>query len=422
MYATKISQGKPNPYQVAIEQFMVAADKLNLDEGMKQILTQPKRELTVHFPVRMDDGSNRVFTGYRVQHSVTRGPAKGGIRYHQDVTLDEVKALAMWMTWKCAVVGIPYGGAKGGIIVDPKQLSTNELERLTRRYAAEIAPIIGPEIDIPAPDVNTNSQTMAWIMDTISMMRGYPIPGLITGKPIALDGSLGRNEATARGLQYVVREAVKVMGTKLGGATVVVQGFGNAGSIAARLLAEDGAIILAVSDSQGGIYSSKGINPDSALRYKQEHGTLAGFPGTDPITNEELLELECDILVPAALESVITAENAGRIKAHMIAEAANGPTTPEADQILYEKGIIVLPDILANAGGVTVSYFEWAQNTQGYYWAEDEVNAKLERVMKRSFKDVYETAQNNKVNMRIGAYMLAVSRVADVTRLRGIFP
>ncbi len=424
MYAEKVlqAQAKPNPYEIAVDQFMAAAERLNLDEGMKQILSQPKRELIVHFSVRMDDGTNKVFTGFRVQHSLTRGPAKGGIRYHQDVTLDEVKALSMWMTWKCAVVGIPYGGAKGGVIVDPKQLSMNELERLTRRYAAEIAPIIGPEIDIPAPDVNTNAQTMAWIMDTVSMMRGYPIPGLITGKPIALEGSLGRNEATARGLQYVVREAVKTQGMKLEGATVVVQGFGNAGAIAARLLAEDGAIILAVSDSQGGIYSPKGINPTGAFLYKQEHGSVVGFPGTDPITNAELLELECDILVPAALESVITAENAGRIKAKMIAEAANGPTTPEADKILYDKGIMVLPDILANAGGVTVSYFEWAQNIEGYYWAEDDVNEKLEKVMKRSFKDVYETAQNNNVNMRIGAYMLAIGRVAEVTRLRGVFP
>ena len=416
------TMNKPNPYQVAVEQFMQAADKLHLEDGLKQILAHPKRELTVHFPVRMDDGSYKVFTGYRVQHSLTRGPGKGGIRYHQDVTLDEVKALAMWMTWKCATVGIPYGGAKGGVIVDPKQLSINELERLTRRFAAEIAPIIGPEIDIPAPDVNTNAQTMAWIMDTVSMLRGYPIPGLITGKPIAIEGSLGRNEATARGLQYVVREAVKTTGMSLEGARVVVQGYGNAGAIAARLLSEDGAKVIAVSDSQGGIFNSNGIDPLGALRHKQEHGSLSGFGGSDDVTNAELLEIECDILVPAALESVITVHNADRIKAKMIAEAANGPTTPEADRLLYSKGVMVLPDILANAGGVTVSYFEWAQNIQGYYWAEDEVNQKLERVMKRSFRDVYETANNNSVDMRTGAYMLAISRVAEVTRLRGIFP
>ncbi|HET6314108.1 MAG TPA: Glu/Leu/Phe/Val dehydrogenase [Chloroflexia bacterium] len=413
---------KPNPYLIAVEQFMQAADKLHLDEGMKQILAHPKRELTVHFPVRMDDGSYRVFTGYRVQHSLTRGPAKGGIRYHQDVTLDEVKALAMWMTWKCATVGIPYGGGKGGVVIDPKQHSISELERLTRRFAAEISPIIGPEIDIPAPDVNTNAQTMAWFMDTVSMLRGYPMPGLITGKPIAVEGSLGRNEATARGLQYVVREAVKTRNMSLEGARVVVQGYGNAGAIAARLLSEDGAKIIAVSDSRGGIHNTSGIDPVGALRHKQEHGSLSGFGGSDDVTNEELLEVDCDILVPAALESVITVHNVDRIKTKMIAEAANGPTTPEADRVLYDKGILVLPDILANAGGVTVSYFEWAQNIQGYYWAEDEVNQKLERVMKRSFRDVFETADNNTVDMRTGAYMLAISRVAEVTRLRGIFP
>jgi len=413
---------KPNPYEIAVQQFTLAADKLNLDEGMKAILSKPKRELTVNFPVRMDDGSFRVFTGYRVQHSLTRGPAKGGIRYHQDVTLDEVRALAMWMTWKCATVGIPYGGGKGGIIVDPKTLSLAENERMTRRFAAEIAPIIGPEVDIPAPDVNTNSQTMAWIMDTISMMRGYPMPGLITGKPLAIEGSLGRNEATARGLQYVVREAVKKTGLSLNGARVAVQGYGNAGAIAARLLSDDGATVVAVSDSKGGIYNSKGIDPMGALRYKMEHGKLSGFSGSDDISNQDILEVDCDILVPAALESVITERNADKIKAKMIAEAANGPTTPEADSILFDKGILVLPDILANAGGVTVSYFEWAQNIQGYYWAEDEVNQKLERVMKQAFKDVYEIANNSSINMRTGAYMLAISRVAEVTRLRGIFP
>ena len=420
--AEKEIHEKPNPYQIAVEQFMTAADKLNLDEGMKQILSQPKRELTVHFPVRMDDGSYRVFTGFRVQHSVTVGPAKGGIRYHQDVTLDEVKALAMWMTWKCATVGIPYGGGKGGVIVDPKQHSLTEIERLTRRFAAELSPIIGPEIDIPAPDVNTNSQTMAWFMDTISMLRGYPVPGLITGKPIGIGGSLGRNEATARGLQFVTREAAKAKGMSLQGARVVVQGFGNAGSIAARLLSEDGAVVIAASDSRGGIVNTKGIDSNSALRYKQEHGTLSGFGGSDDISNEEILEVECDILVPAALESVITTHNADRIKTKLISEAANGPTTPEADRILFEKGIMVLPDILANAGGVTVSYFEWAQNIQGYYWAEDEVNKKLERVMQQAFRDVHETAGNNSVDMRTGAYMLAISRVAEVTRMRGIFP
>jgi glutamate dehydrogenase (NAD(P)+) len=328
----------------------------------------------------------------------------------------------MWMTWKCATVGIPYGGGKGGVIVDPRQLSLGEIERLTRRFATEIAPIIGPEVDIPAPDVNTNAQTMAWIMDTISMIRGYPIPGLITGKPIPIKGSLGRTEATARGLQYVVREAVKTQGKTLEGARVVVQGFGNVGGNTARLLAEDGATIIGVSDVYGALYSSKGIDPNAATEYVMRNGRLTDFPGTEPITNAELLELECDILVPAALESQITGQNADRIRAKMIAEGANGPTTPEADLVLYDKGIMVIPDILANAGGVTVSYFEWAQNIQGYYWAEDEVNQKLERVMKQSFQDVYDISTSRKVDMRIGAYMLAISRVAEVTRLRGIFP
>jgi glutamate dehydrogenase (NAD(P)+) len=413
---------KPNPYTVAVEQFTIAADKLNLEEGMRQILSKPKRELTVNFPVRMDDGSFRVFTGYRVQHSLTRGPAKGGIRYHQDVTLDEVKALAMWMTWKCATVGIPYGGGKGGIIVDPKQLSLAEVERMTRRFAAEIAPIIGPEVDIPAPDVNTNSQTMAWIMDTISMMRGYPIPGLITGKPIASQGSLGRNEATARGLQYVVREATKETGMPLEGARVVVQGYGNVGSNTARLLSEDGAKVIAASDVYGAIYSPHGIDAKAAQEFVARNGRLTDFPETEPISNAELLELECDILVPAALENVITGANAGRLKTKMIAEGANGPTTPDADRILFDKGVMVIPDILANAGGVTVSYFEWAQNIQGYYWAEDEVNVKLERVMTRAFDDVHEVAVQHKVDHRVAANMLAIARVAEVTRLRGIFP
>jgi glutamate dehydrogenase (NAD(P)+) len=409
-------------FETAVEQFHIAAEVMGLEDSMRRILSHCQRELTVSFPVEMDDGSVEVYTGYRVQHNTGPGPTKGGIRYHQSVTLSEVKALAMWMTWKCATVGIPYGGGKGGIIVDPKLLSLAENERMTRRFAAEIAPIIGPEVDIPAPDVNTNSQTMAWIMDTISMMRGYPMPGLITGKPLAIEGSLGRNEATARGLQYVVREAVKKTGLSMNGARVAVQGYGNAGAIAARLLSEDGATVVAVSDSKGGIYNSKGIDPMGALRYKMEHGKLSGFSGSDDISNQDILEVDCDILVPAALESVITERNADRIKAKMIAEAANGPTTPEADSILFEKGILVLPDILANAGGVTVSYFEWAQNIQGYYWAEDEVNQKLERVMKQAFKDVYEIADNSSINMRTGAYMLAISRVAEVTRLRGIFP
>ncbi|HUS16712.1 MAG TPA: Glu/Leu/Phe/Val dehydrogenase [Chloroflexia bacterium] len=420
--ADQESEGaKPNPFLVAQEQIHIAAEKLNLDPGMEAILRQPERELHVHFPVRMDDGSIRVFDGYRVQHSTARGPAKGGIRFHQDVSIDEVKALATWMTWKCSVVDIPYGGGKGGIIVDPKQLSIGELERLSRRFATEIQGIIGPERDIPAPDVNTNSQIMAWMMDQYSRNKGYPIPGVITGKPLPLGGSLGRNEATARGLQFCVREAARATGMNLQGATVVVQGYGNAGNIAARLLASDGAKILAVSDSRGGIYSKNGFDPIQALRYKEEHGGVGGFTNTETVSNEDLLEIPCDILVPAALEGQITANNAGRIKAKMIAEAANGPTTPEADRILHEKGILMLPDILANAGGVTVSYFEWAQNIQGFYWTEEEVDERLHRVMVRAFNAVYETAQQHNVDMRTAAYIVAIRRVAEAVRLRGIY-
>jgi glutamate dehydrogenase (NAD(P)+) len=415
------TETKPNPFQVAQEQIHIAAQKINLDPGMEAILREPERELHVHFPVRMDDGSIRVFAGYRVQHNTSRGPAKGGIRFHQDVSIDEVKALATWMTWKCAVVDIPYGGGKGGIIVDPKHLSIGELERMSRRFATEIQGIIGPERDIPAPDVNTNSQIMAWMMDQYSRNRGYTIPGVITGKPLPLGGSLGRNEATARGLQFVVREAVQTTGMSLQGATVVVQGYGNAGNIAARLLADDGAKVLAVSDSQGGIYAKDGFDPIKALRYKEEHGSVIGFPGTERVSNEQLLEIPCDILVPAALEGQITAQNANRIKARVIAEAANGPTTPEADRILHDKGILMLPDILANAGGVTVSYFEWAQNIQGFYWTEEEVDDRLHRIMVRAFKAVYDTAQQHNVDMRTAAYIVAIRRVAEAVRLRGIY-
>ncbi len=413
-------EAKPNPFEVAQEQIHIAAQLINLDQGMEAILRQPERELHVHFPIRMDDGTIRVFDGFRVQHSTARGPAKGGIRFHQDVSIDEVKALATWMTWKCAVVDIPYGGGKGGIVVDPKHLSIGELERLSRRFITEIQGIIGPERDIPAPDVNTNSQIMAWMMDQYSRNRGYPVPGMITGKPLPLGGSLGRNEATARGLQFVVREAAKERGMSLQGATVVVQGYGNAGNIAARLLADDGARIVAVSDSQGGIYAKDGFDPIKALRYKEEHGSVVGFPNTERVSNEQLLEIPCDILVPAALEGQITADNADRIQAKMIAEAANGPTTPEADRILHDKGILMLPDILANAGGVTVSYFEWAQNIQGFYWTEEEVDERLHRIMVRAFGSVYETAHQHNVDMRTAAYIVAIRRVAEAVRLRGI--
>jgi glutamate dehydrogenase (NAD(P)+) len=412
---------KPNPFLVAQEQIHIAAQRMKLDPEMEAILRQPERELHVHFPIRMDDGSIRMFDGFRVQHNTARGPAKGGIRFHQDVSINEVKALATWMTWKCSVVDIPYGGGKGGIIVDPKQLSLGELERLSRRFVTEIQGIIGPERDIPAPDVNTNSQIMAWMMDQYSRNKGYPVPGMITGKPLALGGSVGRTEATARGLQFCVREAVRTTGMDLVGATVVVQGYGNAGNIAARLLMGDGAKVVAVSDSHGGIYARDGLDPARVLRWKEEHGAVQGFGNADNVTNEELLEIPCDILVPAALEGQITGHNADKIKAKLIAEAANGPTTPEADRILHEKGVLLLPDILANAGGVTVSYFEWAQNIQGFYWTEEEVDERLHRVMVRAFKAVYETAQNHQIDMRTAAYIVAIGRVAEAVRLRGIY-
>jgi len=411
-----------NPFEIAQAQFDTAADYLMLDDGLRTILKTPKRQLIVSIPVRMDDGRIKVFEGYRVQHNLSRGPAKGGIRYHPDVTLDEVKALASWMTWKCATVNIPYGGGKGGVRVDPKQLSLGELERLTRLYATEIAPIIGPDRDIPAPDVNTNPQTMAWFMDTISMFHGHTELGVVTGKPLSLGGSKGRHEATARGCQYTTRAACAVKRLTLKGAKVAVQGFGNAGSIAARLLHEDGATLIAASDSKGGIYNEHGIDPEAALRHKEETGSLVVFKGCDHITNHELLELRCDVLVPAALENAITLENAEHVRAKIVAEAANGPTTPGADQILREKGIFVIPDILCNAGGVTVSYFEWVQDLYGFFWTEHEVNNYLERTMNAAFKDVHAAAEKYRVDMRIGAYITAVARVAEATRVRGIFP
>ena len=411
-----------NAWDVAQSQFDLAAEHLHLSPGLRKVLREPKRELTVHFPVKMDDGTVQVFTGYRVQHNLGRGPAKGGIRYHQDVTLDEVKALAMWMTWKCAVVGIPFGGGKGGVIVDPKKLSQRELEGLTRRYATEISIIIGPERDIPAPDVNTNSQTMSWIMDTYSMHVGYTSPAVVTGKPIALGGSEGRNEATAQGAVYTIQDAARHLGMDLAKCRVAVQGFGNAGSIAAQLMFAQGAKIVAVSDSTGGIYKADGFDPNSVLAWKQEHHSVVGFPGTKEISNAELLELDCDILIPAALENQITAANAGRIKARMIAAAANGPTTPEADEILYKNAKFVIPDILCNAGGVTVSYFEWVQDLDRDFWSIDHVNEKLRAIMQRAFASTLDMSLKERVNMRTAAYMLAVQRVADATSLRGLYP
>ncbi|HEY7463374.1 MAG TPA: Glu/Leu/Phe/Val dehydrogenase, partial [Candidatus Limnocylindria bacterium] len=382
----------------------------------------PKRELTVNFPVTMDDGHVEVFTGYRVQHNLSRGPAKGGIRYHQDVTLDEVRALAMWMTWKCAVVNIPYGGGKGGVIVDPKQLSQRELEGLTRRFTTEISPLIGPDRDIPAPDVNTNAQTMAWIMDTFSMHHGYTISGVVTGKPIAIGGSLGRNEATARGTVFTLQQASRTRDQPLNGARVAIQGYGNAGSIAADLLAAEGSTIVAVSDSSGGIHNPAGLDPAKVSAWKREHGTVVGFPGADEITNSALLEVDCDILVPAALENQITDKNADRIKARIVAEAANGPTTPEADAILYERGVFLIPDILCNAGGVTVSYFEWVQDMQSFFWTEQRINESLKEIMDQAFEAVHAMSHRHDVDMRTAAYMVAVARVAEATTLRGLYP
>jgi len=420
--ATEQVAEKINAWEVAQRQFDLAAEKLNLDLGLRRILREPRRALTVHFPVKMDDGTVRVFTGYRVQHNLGRGPAKGGIRYHQDVTLDEVKALAMWMTWKCAVVGIPYGGGKGGVIVDPKKLSMKELEALTRRFTTEISVLIGPERDIPAPDVNTNAQVMAWMMDTYSMHVGYTVPAVVTGKPISLGGSEGRNEATARGCVYTVVDAAAHLGMDLARATVVVQGFGNAGAIAARLMRDEGSTVIAVSDTQGGIVKRDGLDIDRVINWKKEHGTVVGFPGAEFISNADLLELPCDVLIPAALENQITGRNAARIKARIVGEAANGPTTPEADEILHRNGAFMIPDILCNAGGVTVSYFEWVQDLNRDHWSEAVVNAKLKEIMDKAFGEVLDMAEREEVDMRTAAYLVAVKRVADTTALRGLYP
>lgn len=420
--ATEHAAAAINPWHVAQRQFDLAADRLNLDPGLRRVLREPRRELTVHFPVKMDDGSVQVMTGYRVQHNLGRGPAKGGIRYHPDVTLDEVKALAMWMTWKCAVVAIPFGGGKGGVVVDPKKLSMKELEALTRRFTTEISVLIGPERDIPAPDVNTNAQVMAWMMDTYSMHVGYTVPGVVTGKPISLGGSEGRAEATARGVVYTIIEAARELELDLKRATVAVQGFGNAGSIAARLMAADGSKVIAVSDSSGGIHREDGLDIERVMAWKREHGTVVGFPGTEPISNAELLELPCDVLIPAALENVITERNAERIGARIVAEAANGPTTPEADAILFRRGIFVIPDILCNAGGVTVSYFEWVQDLNRDHWSEAIVNAKLHEIMVKAFTEVRSMATRESCDNGLAAYLLAVQRVADATAMRGLYP
>jgi len=397
------------------------ASIIGLDASIHAYLREPKRALIVSVPVRMDSGAIKVFEGYRVQHNMARGPAKGGIRFHPDVTIDEVKALAMWMTWKCALVNIPFGGAKGGVICDAKNMSMQELENLTRRFTSEISIIIGPEKDIPAPDVYTTPQIMAWIMDTFSMQKGYSIPGVVTGKPIAIGGSLGRDKATARGCLYVVQEAMKELGLS-DGARVAIQGFGNAGLNAAELMLEAGYKIVAVSDSRGGVANTDGLDVQKIVAHKAETGSVVGFSGGEQISNKDVLEYDCDVLIPAALEKVITAENAPRIKAKIIAEAANGPTMPEADEILQERGIMVLPDILANAGGVTVSYFEWVQDLQENFWEEQTVNDRLRIIMVRAFRETLERAKKYNVNMRRGAYAVAVGRVAEATSLRGVYP
>jgi glutamate dehydrogenase (NAD(P)+) len=421
--ASAVAQGEElNPFKIAVAQFNRAADCLELDDSIRQILQHPKRQLIVSIPVKMDGGEVKVFEGYRVQHNIARGPAKGGIRFHPNVSLDEVKALASWMTWKCATVGIPYGGGKGGVICDPKSMSQSELERLTRRYAFEIAPIIGPDRDIPAPDVYTDEQTMAWIMDTISMVRGHTELGVVTGKPLSLGGSAGRGEATARGALYAVREACRVKGVSLRDARVAVHGFGNAGAHVARLVAMDGARVVAIGDSQSGVHSEKGIDVQAALRHKKETRAVRGLANTDEISATDVLEVDCDILLPSALENSITMANVGGVKAKIIAELANGPTTPGADRALADRGVFLVPDILANAGGVTVSYYEWVQNQYNYFWTEDRVNESLEQTMRKAFADVHTTAQQYDTDMRTGAYILAVSRVAEATRVRGIFP
>ncbi len=412
-----------NPYQMALKQLQETAKIINLDEGIHKILAKPKRVLTVSLPVKMDDGRIEVFTGFRSQHNDARGPFKGGIRYHPQVTIEEVMALSMWMTWKCAIVGIPLGGGKGGIICNPKNMSNLELERMTRRYAYAISDIIGPYTDIPAPDVYTGGQEMAWIMDTYSTLKGNRSePAVITGKPLPIGGSLGRTEATGRGLSFTVREAAKRLNINMNGATVVVQGFGNAGQFAAQLVEEQGAKVIAVSDTQGAIINKNGFSVNELIKFKLENKSIHDFPGSTEISNDELLTTECTILIPAALENQITKDNASKIKTKIVAEAANGPTTPDADQIFYESNILVIPDVLANSGGVTVSYFEWLQNLRREYWSEAEVNERLDVIMTKAFAEVYDAHQKYNTNMRTASIALAVNRVADAIKLRGIWP
>jgi glutamate dehydrogenase (NAD(P)+) len=413
---------RENPYDLARRQLRRVGDVFGIDSDLIGVLERCKKSVEVSIPVQMDDGNVRVFEGYRVTHNVARGPSKGGIRYHPGVTLDEVKSLAMWMTWKCALMGLPFGGAKGGVVCDPKRLSRHELERMTRRYTSEIINEIGPERDIPAPDVGTDASVMAWIFDTYSMNMGHSVLGVVTGKPLSIGGSLGRVEATARGSLYCMQALCQKQGSAFRDLRVSIQGFGNVGSNLARLLAAEGATVVAMSDSQSGIYNPAGIDVSAALAHKTERGTLAGLAGTEPISHEELLFVDCDVLAPCALEQVITEENAGRVRANVICEGANGPVTPSADEVLEERGVLVLPDVLANAGGVVVSYFEWVQGLQEYFWREDEVNAKLHDIMVRAFEETWATRERWGTSMRMAAYGIAVQRVSEATTTRGLYP
>jgi glutamate dehydrogenase (NAD(P)+) len=418
----RVSHLRENPYEIARDQLRKVAQTFSIDDNLVNVLSACKKAVTVSIPVTMDDGSINVFEGYRVTHNVARGPSKGGIRYHPDVTVDEVRALAMWMTWKCALMGIPFGGAKGGVVCDPKRLSVRELEGMTRRYTSEIINEIGPEKDIPAPDVGTSPREMAWIFDTYSMNKGHSVLGVVTGKPLTVGGSLGRLEATARGGVYCTLQAIERAGLSVDDLTVAVQGFGNVGSYYALFMQQEGAKVIAVSDSRGGAYSPKGIDVAAAIAHKQERGTLEGLGGVEVISNEDLVLLDCDVLAPCALEQVITEENADRLKARIVCEGANGPTTPAADEILDDRGVLVLPDVLANAGGVVVSYFEWVQGLQEYFWKEDEINAKLKEIVDKAFEETWHVHANRGVSMRLAAYGLAVQRVAEATTTRGLYP
>ncbi|MEO5575915.1 MAG: Glu/Leu/Phe/Val dehydrogenase [Gaiellaceae bacterium] len=413
---------RENPLELARQQLRRVGQTFGIDPNLIRVLEKCKKSVEVSIPVTMDDGSVGVFRGYRVTHNIARGPSKGGIRYHPAVTQSEVKALAMWMTWKCALMGLPFGGAKGGVVCDPKQLSRGELERLTRRYTSEIINEIGPEKDIPAPDVGTDASVMAWIFDTYSMNKGHSVLGVVTGKPLAIGGSLGREEATARGALYVIADALGEEDKGIDGLRVAVQGFGNVGSNLARLLHEKGAVVIAVSDSSGGLHAPKGLDVPAVLAWKSEHGTLEGCPSADTITNEELVLLECDVLAPCALEQVISADNAAQVKARIVCEGANGPVTPAADEILEDNGLLVLPDVLANAGGVVVSYFEWVQGLQEYFWKEEEVNQRLDAIVTRAFEETLATKKQHGTSMRMAAYGLGVRRVAEATVTRGLYP